>query len=107
MNSVIRILNKECRTTNHGCCSGVWEGLGMEVWCNCLCHQHPDTTYAKKEDKKNHVPYLESDGKYDNNIVLFNTASILEKQNKNNVSVDKSFRGSNQQASLVNGDDRH
>lgn len=55
MNSVIRILNKECRTTNHGCCSGVWEGLGMEVWCNCLCHQHPDTTYAKKEDKKNHV----------------------------------------------------
>ena len=58
MNFYIDILNRDCKTTNHGCCPGCWEGYGIEVYCNCLCHHY----------KKNNV---KSDG-FGETLITFN-----------------------------------
>ena len=32
----VEIACAECRDGKHGC-AGIWEGLGLKIWCCCSC----------------------------------------------------------------------
>ena len=36
--STIEFLSKDCKSKNHVNCCKVWAGIGIQVICNCSCH---------------------------------------------------------------------
>jgi hypothetical protein len=39
MNSIIfDFLSADCKDNDHNHCASRWQGLGIEVACNCRCH---------------------------------------------------------------------
>jgi hypothetical protein len=40
MNDCISLdfLGKRCKNNSHNLCDGQWKGLGLEICCNCYCH---------------------------------------------------------------------
>ena len=37
-------LGRDCKSNNHYGCAGIWNGLGLEIYCYCDCH-------SKKEER--------------------------------------------------------
>ncbi len=101
MNLQIDLLNRECRMTHHDSCLGTWEGLGVEVSCNCPCHTHNDKVVIVEKSENNLFAFNSDYDKHQNNFLQLNKDNRLTKQNKKNASVDKSFEGSSQQMQLL------
>ncbi|CAN5600280.1 hypothetical protein BH23THE1_BH23THE1_22990 [soil metagenome] len=40
MHLKVSIINKDCKVNNHSLCPGYRIGLEMNVFCDCLCHNH-------------------------------------------------------------------
>lgn len=38
-NTKCMILSSNCRKSSHEECPGAWDGLGIEVFCECWCHK--------------------------------------------------------------------
>jgi hypothetical protein len=51
---------KECKKNYHNHCSGHWQGLGFQVYCNCECHR------KLVLDK----PILKNDSNNENTVVV-------------------------------------
>ena len=92
MNLHIDILNKDCKLTNHSCCLGYWEGLGLEVYCNCSCHENniilssanvnnnssTDKAYQKNNDNRINIHYTVS-----GNLISNKNDDISERETAN------------------------
>ncbi|MFL6424686.1 MAG: hypothetical protein ACJ71G_19725 [Nitrososphaeraceae archaeon] len=39
-------LSRDCRKNYHNECSGIWHGLGLEVYCYCNCHSKEEKQQA-------------------------------------------------------------
>jgi hypothetical protein len=44
--TLLDFLSKDCKNNNHRYCDGKWQGLGIEVICNCTC-DHNNNKYKK------------------------------------------------------------
>jgi hypothetical protein len=49
---------------NHSCCLGHWEGLGLEVYCNCTCHGYQRVSNSINVNRNN---YTDQSFQRDNN----------------------------------------
>ena len=92
----IDIFNEKCKNGNHSDCSGHWNGLGLMVGCNCVCHNN--IIPSKNNDSIN----ANKDWKNDKNLSKSPTITnsiILNQQEKLASSglLTKSFEGSSQQ----------
>jgi hypothetical protein len=38
MTSIINFISRECNKGLHRGCHGTWEGLCLEAYCSCTCH---------------------------------------------------------------------
>jgi hypothetical protein len=41
-NAIIDFISRDCRSTIHQNCCGIWRGLGFEVLCDCKCHKRKE-----------------------------------------------------------------
>ena len=37
--NVIEFINKNCKNQEHSLCHGKWSGFGINVVCECTCHE--------------------------------------------------------------------
>ena len=37
--TLLEFLSKQCKNDTHNDCCGIWQGLGLEVLCDCKCHK--------------------------------------------------------------------
>lgn len=43
-NAIINFISRDCKNDKHNDCCGIWQGLGLEVLCDCKCHKKKRTT---------------------------------------------------------------
>jgi hypothetical protein len=36
--SILDFLSRHCKVNEHDDCFGRWQGLGLEIYCYCKCH---------------------------------------------------------------------
>lgn len=55
-------LSSNCRRFSHEECPGAWDGLGIEVFCECLCHKETrENSSAKVQIWSNTVRSFENE----------------------------------------------
>jgi hypothetical protein len=35
----LQFLSRQCKRNQHPTCHNGWEGLGIEIFCSCMCHE--------------------------------------------------------------------
>ena len=50
--NLVEFLSKQCKNKVHIECCGLWEGLGFEVLCECMCHTNNSVIVYHKADAR-------------------------------------------------------
>jgi hypothetical protein len=53
--SRLDFLSRDCRNNDHNECSGLWRGLGLEVYCYCGCHSKEEASASVERPVANAI----------------------------------------------------